>query len=480
MHAHTALLAAVLSPLAFVSPALAQDQGASQQAQPVLDRDAIVAKHIRPLIDAYEIPGAMVGLYRDGELSFHAVGTLGFDTDQAPGQTTMYEFGSIGKVLTGVFFADAIRRGEVSKNTRVSELMPEGMEVVKSASGKEIELWHLTTHSSGWGPMPLNLMPKDPDRPFSGYTRAMLYPALGVTPLTFEPGESFAYSNLGVGVLGTLIADHAGGEYEQLVQQRVLEPLGVTDCAITLSDEQEARLAPATRGGLGVKPWHDANPFAPAGLWVTTAPELMRFALANLKEGDEHVGGIYKSLEMARQPLHFAESMGQQVCFGWFIARDGKSYWHNGMTGGYSSYMGLNRDMDAAVVVLTNGATFKTTLAGEKIFQELAGMSPEPVNVTRPKPIAEDLAARLRGTYRSIYAFDIEIVIERGMLYARLTNQTFNRLHPVDEVNAGEARFAYDGIDAALGFELPDEGAKASSVTLYQNGQEMKCGRVEK
>jgi hypothetical protein len=162
------------------------------------------------------------------------------------------------------------------------------------------------------------------------------------------------------------------------------------------------------------------------------------------------------------------------VCFGWFIARDGQSHWHNGMTAGFSSYMGINNELDIAVVVLTNGATFQTTVAGEKLFQELAGMNPEPVALSRPDPISDELASRIVGTYKSALGFNIEIIVEHAMLYARVTNQTFNRLHPIE----GVGRFRYDGIDAELGFELLEGDKPAPSVTLYQNGAEMKCVRL--
>jgi len=156
-----------------------------------IDRDAIVQKHVQPLIDAVLIPGAMVGLYHDDKLTFHSIGTLNYDTDQVPNTDTIYEIGSIGKVITGVFFADAIRRGEVTKHTKLQELVPEGIEVIKGDEGTEIELWHLTTHSSGWGTMPINLMPSDPDQPFTGYTEEMLYAAHESMPLNRDPGTGF-------------------------------------------------------------------------------------------------------------------------------------------------------------------------------------------------------------------------------------------------------------------------------------------------
>lgn len=467
MRTHTLALtaAAVLA-----SPVLAQEQA---QEQASLDRDAIVTEHLSPIIDAYEMPGAMVGLYHDGELTFHAIGTLNFDQDQAPDESTIYEIGSIGKVFTGVFFADAIRRGEVTKNTKLQELVPEGVEVIMGSDGTEIELWHLTTHTSGWGTFPYNLTPTDPDRPFHAYTEELLYAAHAGMPLNRDPGTEFEYSNFAVGTLGTVLARNAGGDYETLVQERILAPLGISDFAIMLDEEQQSRLAPPTSGGLTVKTWGDDNPIAPAGLWSTTAPQLMGFAMANLKDADAQDADVYDSLTAAREVM-FDSGFGK-VGFGWMRAMDGSSYWHNGQTGGYSSYMGVNREYDAAVVVLANGATFYTTAAGEKLFQELLGMSPDPVQIDPPEQLEAAYTDRLLGTYNSEWGFAITITSANGFIYARVTNQSAYRVNKV-----GDDRFRYGAaIDAELGFELPEGDGVATSVTLFQNGQEMKCVRVE-
>ncbi len=464
MHALTLTAAVILT-----APAYAQEQ-------PAAARDAIVAKHLTPLIEAFEIPGAMVALYYDDTLTFHPIGTLNYDQEQAPDTRTIYEIGSIGKVITGVFFADAIRRGEVTKHTTLQSLVPEGIEVVKGTDGSgtkiEIELWHLTTHTSGWGTVPINMMPSDPDQPFSGYTQDMLFAAHETMPLNRNPGEGFEYSNFAVGTLGTVLANNADGDYESLVQERIFKPLGIVDFSIRLSDEQRTRLAPPTSGGIITKTWGDPNPMAPAGLWSTTAPQLITFAMENLRETGPDALEIYESLTNARETM-FDTGFGR-VGFGWMLAMDGSSYWHNGQTGGYSSYMGINREHGAAVVVLANGATFNTTVASEKIFQQLLGLSPDPVQIPVPERLDDAYTQRLTGTYKSPFGFNITITTAHGLIYARITNQQIFRVNKI-----GEHRFGYSIVDAQLGFELPEGEGPAASVTLFQNGMEMKCVRVE-
>lgn len=453
----TALGAVILASISSNTAVFAQDN-------PVQDA---VNKHVEPLIEAGLIPGAVVAVRTKGIDSYYTLGTLDYDGDETPSFDTLYEIGSISKVMTGVLFADAIRRGEVTKETFVDDLLPDG-EDAKDFKGTEVQLWHLTTHTSGWPTAPSNLRPADPENPFLGYTEQMMYDYISdASPMT-EPGTKFEYSNLAVGLLGTLISNNAGNGYEELVIERVFEPLGIEDFQITLDADELKRLAPATSSKRTTKHWGATGPMDPAGMWVSSAPAMLEFAVANLNGGE---GEIYESLEASHETI--ADSGFGKVAFGWMLAMDGSTYWHNGMTGGYSSYMAFNDQLDTAVVVLTNGATFSTTAAGEKLFQQLVGMDVDPVNLDAADPIDEDYGNQLVGEYKCPY-FVMDITYIRGGLFAKITGQSALSIVKTDE----EHRFRYEGVDAELEFDVPDEG-KASSVTLYQNGQEIESKRIK-
>jgi len=208
-------------------------------------------------------------------------------------------------------------------------------------------------------------------------------------------------------------------------------------------------------------------------MWVTNAPGLLKFATSNMKQFDDSGLDITESLKMSREPLYKAESMGQQVCSGWFIARDGHGYWHNGMTGGFSSYMGLSREMDYAVVVLANGAAFETTICGEKILQSLAGMDPDPIELEIEEKIDDAILERLVGTYHSSMGFDMFITSANGRLFTEITGQ-----QPLVLFRVSDHRFRIKLVDAEIEFEVPEDD-NATSVTLFQNGMEIKCERKD-
>ncbi len=92
--------------------------------------------------------------------------------------------------------------------------------------------------------MPTNFSLQAKPDPYAGYSVDELHRFLSTYEPPREPGARGVYSNVGVSLLGRLLAYRAGTEYEELLQSRVLRPLGMTSTAVEISREQRKRLAP--------------------------------------------------------------------------------------------------------------------------------------------------------------------------------------------------------------------------------------------
>ena len=117
---------------------------------------------------------------------------------------TVFEIGSVTKLFTALLLADMARRGEVTLDTAVAELLPMGTRV-PDRNGVPITLAHLATHSSGLPRLPDDIVVGSPD-PYANYTSERLYAFLGRHELHRTPGESVEYSNLGAGLLDQMFA----------------------------------------------------------------------------------------------------------------------------------------------------------------------------------------------------------------------------------------------------------------------------------
>jgi CubicO group peptidase (beta-lactamase class C family) len=450
--------------------AVAVSLAASLTPRSRADHAAQIAELVQPLIDGKQVVGCIVGVI-DGDVpEVHGFGTLRLETGEpmgaAPNGETIFEIGSVSKALTGTLMAEMIARGEVGLEQPMAELLPEGV-TAPSFDGKPLTLLHLATQTSGLPRLPDNGWFLDITNPYVGYTPELMFEFLSHHKLRRAAGE-YEYSNYGIGLLGTLLARRAGKGYEELVRERILDPLEMNDTRIALSPEQMARLAPGYNAArVAMKNW-DFDAIAPAGAWRSSANDMLKLLAAALADDDRPV---VKALHDAGVRRYGEDGkIGVGLC--WHLARDGVTRWHNGQTGGYSSFVAYYPEKRAAVVVLCNTAVEETTLLGERILRAVLGV-PEPEPVKRLE-VEVELATleKYVGTYQLMPAFAITVTLEEGKLFAQATGQAKYPLFA-----EGPTEFFYKVVEAQITFVAGDDGAVIGMV-LHQNGANLSGKRV--
>jgi len=298
--------------------------------------------------------GLVAGLLDAGGRRVVAAGTSRGPGSPPPGGRSVFEIGSVTKVITGVLLADMAFRGEVRLDEPVASLLPAGVRV-PSFQGRAITLVDLATQSSGLPRSAANMAPRDLSNPYADYTEAQLYGFLSTYELPRAPGAQFEYSNLGMGLLGLALGRRAGSGYERLVTSRILDPLGLHDTRITLSPEQRGRLVPGHDEGGAVVPNWDVPTLAGAGALRSTAADLLDFLAASLAaSAGRDPGGLGRAMRAAQTPRRPAASPGMSIGLGWHVHNPSHIVWHNGGTGGYRAFVGLVPDRGTAVVLLAS------------------------------------------------------------------------------------------------------------------------------
>ena len=435
------------------------------------DRREDVERLIRPVIEAGLVPGAVVGIYERGQTRVMSFGRVKPGEPAAPDGRTIYEMGSITKVFTGILLADAVQRGQFNLDDPLSKHLPKGVRPPKR-DGKEILVWHLATHTSGLPRLPTNMEAKG-DNPYHGYGKSELWEYIsGCRPAT-APGSTHAYSNLGMGLLGTLLAETADTSYENLIEERIAKPLGMSDTTVSLSRAQGRRLAPAhDAGGRQVSNWKFGTLVGCGGL-RTTVDDMLKLIGAMLSDGNDGIHGVLK-LSMQRR-FTIPDVPGQAgFGLGWQIAQDGLTLWHGGQTGGYHCSVFVIPFRKSGVVVLSNGADPAISVVAERIIQTIFGMAVEPPEIRRSISVTAEQLDRLVGVYPSTAGFVITVTREGEALFARLTNQQALRVYP-----ESPTLFFYREVEAELGFEIDQSTGKAKAVTLFQHGMEFHCPRKD-
>ena len=258
-----------------------------------------------------------------------------------------FEIGSLSKGVTGLLYADAVERGEVDPATTLGDLLPLGR-----VPAADVRLASIATHRSGLPRLPSSVAP---------LRRTLALWWRGANPY----GESLAelldqaralpvgqprplYSNIGFELLGHALAAASGLGYADLVRDRLTVPLGMSG---TYAPATPARLRPTALSGRGRTgrpraPW-TGEALAPAGGLRAPITDLARLAGALL---DGTAPGL-----AALDPVEELAGPAVRIGAAWITVepRGREITWHNGGTGGFCSWLGLDRRAGTAVALLS-------------------------------------------------------------------------------------------------------------------------------
>ena len=264
--------------------------------------DARVARAIRPWIESGELPGAVSILCDGGRTEVTCAGWADVAAKRPISLDDMFMQCSQTKGFCGVTAAILVEEGRLSLDDPVSKYLPEFATLwVKTSETNDMLVCRkaktpLTVrmclnHTGGF---PFSIPAKSPLLPGGGWSGGMPLRSAAATaasqPLLFEPGTSGKYSNTGIDVAAAVVQTVCGMPWERFLQERVLDPLGMTATGFKPTKEQisgQMHLyechanAPATwkrQHGQMQRPYDGDHvfPSAGAGLW-TTARDQVKF-----------------------------------------------------------------------------------------------------------------------------------------------------------------------------------------------------------
>jgi len=366
-------------------PTYAQERAGS----PGFPSNAELTRMLRYLVDDGETPGIILGILEaDGTTRIVSYGSAGPEA-RPLGPESIFELGSINKTFTGTLLALMVASGEVALDDPVGKYLPDHVSV-PSLGDREITLLDLATHSSGLPSTPDNHRPVDPENPWAHYTVEMLYAFLSGEELERSPGEEAEYSNIGVGLLGHVLARAAGRSYRDLLRERILEPLGMVSTGYTLEGPKAGWTAQAHAAGEVIPFWTSTEAIDGAGGLRSNVEDMLRYLRAN-------VGPPKTDLERAMATAHRVQRefvRGLDIGLTWSIYyHDGRSFVeHGGLTGGFSSFMGFDPMNRIGFVLLTNTGRFDDDIGRDFLHFGL------PLNIPEVE-VNEKVLASYAGEY---------------------------------------------------------------------------------
>jgi D-alanyl-D-alanine-carboxypeptidase/D-alanyl-D-alanine-endopeptidase len=421
--------------------------------------------------EGQKVVGIVVGTIAPDERAVVPYGTMTKGGSETVNGDTLFEIGSITKVFTSLILADMVVHNEVKLDTPVAQLLPPTVKV-PSRNGKQITLLDLAMHVSGLPRMPIGYKPEDMENPFIGFDTQQLYGFLSGYKLTRDPGEQYEYSNLGVGLLAYALARKAGMTLGELLRVRILHPLGMTSTGIVLSPDQKRRLATGYDGALSPAQNWDFDALAGAGGLRSTANDLLKFLAANLEPGSTPLG---PAVRLMRTVQHSTDSPDMEIMMGWHVwNRYGvRIIWHNGVTGGYWSFIGFDPVKKVGAVVLSNTRFDNDAIGLHAIDKD---WPVEKLNAPKQRvelQIDPAILARYVGVYRFGPNYTAQVSLEYGRLWVRDTGEKALEL-----LAEKDTEFFFRTIDVQVTF-VTDASGKASKMILHVNGEDSAGVRVQ-
>ncbi len=211
---------------------------------------------------------------------------------------TLFRIGSISKTFTWILLMNEIQAGRIRIDAPINLYLPEALQIRDQGFTQPIQVAHLLDHTPGFEDRILGqLMERnfDRERPMVQYLRQERPRRVR------EPGQFPTYSNYGVGLAGQALVYVSGQPFEELVEQKITGPLGMTrttfrephpprqgipapmapSLARDLSDG--FRWSPAS--GFETRPFEYLGHLAPAGSASSTAADMARYMIVLLNDG---------------------------------------------------------------------------------------------------------------------------------------------------------------------------------------------------
>lgn len=318
------------------------------------------------LVQGHRVPGMAMAIVHDGRvLSARGYGVTDVVQPQPVDAHTVFRLASLSKAFAGTMAGLLVNDGSLRWDSHVSDSVP-GFQLIDEEYARQVTVTDLLSHRVGLEAY--NAFDRDIERN-AGYHQVVQ--KLAEAPMRCPPGECYAYQNVAFSLIGDVVFAASGTFYDQAVQRRLLEPLGMRDASLGLdglrSSTRWARPHVRSRNGwVSLEPKPTYYRLSPAAGVNASASDMAQWLLAQTG----HRTDVLPAPLLATLHAPIIATPGQTHS-GWRNARvNSASYalgwrvfdyageqvvYHAGAVQGYRGLIALLPGRDLGVAMLWNG-----------------------------------------------------------------------------------------------------------------------------
>ncbi len=277
-------------------------------------------------------------------------------------EETVYEWGSISKVLVWASVMQLYEQGKIDLDEDVRNYLPDGF-LSNLSYDEPVTMTHLMNHTAGFQETTWDVEVLD-KKDIISLRDALLATA---PPQIYKVGTTVSYSNWGAALAAYIVECVSGMDYAEYVRQNIFEPLGMShtsilpDCSDNKWVESRRDLTNAYYNVQGEYEDYGACRryilLYPAGAATGTMSDLVQFAKAFLSDSEDcPLFTKADTLDKMLSPtLYYDGTDTPRICHGMFSQEYGvRLIGHAGNTTGFSANLVLDRESRTGLVVMTN------------------------------------------------------------------------------------------------------------------------------
>ncbi|HEU4903553.1 MAG TPA: serine hydrolase, partial [Flavisolibacter sp.] len=334
------------------------------QAQPSFVKDSLDT-YVQKAMAGWHIPGVAVCIVKDGKaVLLKGYGVAKWGTNKQVDENTLFGIGSNTKAFTGTLAALLDAEKKLSLDDKVQKWLPD-FKLYDPWVSKEATLRDLLCHRLGFETFQGDFMYFDSD-----LTKAEVRQKFAQVKPLYSFRSRWGYTNAAFMTAGEVLAKATGKSWNQLLQERIFSPLGMT--RTVASDEgvvSSANISAAhtvVDGNVQKIAYGRLNNMAPAGAIYSSVADLgkwVQMLLANGKAGDKVIVPA-SAIEQTRTPQSILGNGGHPFNkahfalygLGWFLEEYSgrKIVAHTGGVNGFVTSVALVPEENLGIVVLTN------------------------------------------------------------------------------------------------------------------------------
>jgi D-alanyl-D-alanine carboxypeptidase len=332
--------------LSFAVPAFSRSDPAASLSH---DTPGQIDRAAREILAATGVPSASVAVVAGGKIAYVRAYGQARLLPPAPARADMrYAIGSISKQFTATAILMLAQDQRLSLDDPVSRFLP------SLTRANEVTIRELLSHTSGYR----DYWPQDYVPPFMlrEATREVILDRWARTPLDFDPGTDWQYSNTGFVAAGAIVEKASGEGLFEFLRKRIFSVLGMQSVA----DVDRAGLGDTDpvgylRYGLGpprLAPKEGPGWLFAAGELAMTAEDLARWNIGLL----EHRLLSSASYAEMETEVRLKNGLGTRYGLGIGVTSESghRALEHGGEVSGFAASNIVLPDDSAAVTVLTN------------------------------------------------------------------------------------------------------------------------------